>query len=106
MPTTRRPGVLAAPRMRESAFRDAVVHLATLRGWMTYFTWRSDHSPKGFPDLIFLRGDRMVVAELKVGTNTPSAEQEAWLAAFRLIGAEVFVWRPEDWTTIEEVLAA
>ena len=97
--------MLAAPRMRESAFRDAVKRYAEDNGWLAYFTWRSDHSPKGFPDLIFLRGRRIVVAELKIPPRTTTPEQEHWLAAFRLIGAEVFVWRPDDWPDLKEVLA-
>jgi hypothetical protein len=93
-------------RMRESAFRDAVVALARYRGWLVYWTWNSTHSPAGFPDIVAARRGRVVAAELKVGGNTPTAAQEAWLAELaENAGIEAFVWYPEDWDAIEEVLS-
>ncbi|MGK2898582.1 MAG: hypothetical protein ACSLE9_07825 [Burkholderiaceae bacterium] len=68
-------------------------------------TWRTAvQGDAGFPDIIALRGGRMVIAELKHATKV-SADQELWLEAFRqLPGAEVYVWRPGDEDAIEEVL--
>jgi hypothetical protein len=92
--------------IRESAFRDAVVALAKYRGWLVYWTWNSKHSPAGFPDIIAARRGRIVAAELKVGRNKPTAAQEAWLAALaENAGIETYVWYPEDWDAIEEVLS-
>ena len=44
------------------------------------------------------------MAELKVGKNKPTPEQEQWLEAWRKIGVPAFVWKPEDWKTIERLL--
>jgi hypothetical protein len=89
----------------EKAFQSAVVKLAKDRGWKTYHVFYSMKSAGGFPDLICLRGRRQVVAELKVKKRKPKPEQEEWLNAFLLAGAEVFTFWPRDWKTIEEILA-
>lgn len=94
------------PAMTENMLRDAIVELARRLGWLYYFTSRSDHSPAGFPDLCLVRGGRLLFAELKVGRNTPTAEQYDWMAALSLCGVEVAIWRETDWHTgvIEEAL--
>jgi hypothetical protein len=60
----------------------------------------------GFPDLVMVRGGRIVVAELKSHTGRLADEQRMWIGDFAATGAEAFVWRPSDWTdgTIEKVL--
>lgn len=58
----------------------------------------------GFPDLILVRGTRMIAAELKVGRNAVTMEQQAWLAAFEVAGVPAYTWRPADWTEIERIL--
>lgn len=106
----------AQKKLSESAFQKQVIDLAHL------YCWRAAHfrpaqvkdgrwvtpvaaDGKGFPDLLLLRGSQQIVAELKVGRNKPSLEQEAWLAAFQLAGVEAHVWRPQDWKSIEEALS-
>ena len=81
------------------------------RPWLMYHTHRSDRSEAGFPDLVALRGPRMVVAELKAldrRTGKPkkvTPAQERWLRAFRAMrGPEVFVWTPLDWVEIKAAL--
>jgi hypothetical protein len=99
----------------EAAFTGQVLQAARLLGWQsahfrparTARGWRTpvQGDGKGFPDLILLRGPRLVVAELKVDGGRLRPEQESWLAAFRqLPGAEVHVWRPRDWDQLTEVL--
>lgn len=100
--------------MTEAEFTDQVLQLAKLRCWLrahfrpalTVNGWRTavQGDGNGFPDLVLLRSRTLLVAELKVGKNKPTDEQEAWLAAFRLTGARVYVWRPEDFKEIERVL--
>jgi hypothetical protein len=89
----------------ETAFQAKVVKYATEHGWMSYHTWKSANSSPGFPDLVMIRGDRIVVAELKVGTNKVTKDQRAWLDAFDGAGIIPHVWRPDDVEFIEEVLA-
>ncbi len=65
----------------------------------------------GWPDFVALRidprdnwGVRLIVAELKSGRRQPTAEQQAWLDAFRGAGARVYVWRETNIEEIKEVL--
>ena len=53
---------------------------------------------KGFPDLVLVR-ERVVWVELKVGGNTLSAEQAAWLEALREAGCEALVLTEHDWSS-------
>lgn len=105
--------------MRESEFQLQVIEYAQLRKWKvahfravcvrrangeTYYETPVAANGKGFPDLLMVRGDRLLVAELKVPGNTTSPEQDEWLTRFRGAGVPAFVWFPEDWPAIEEVL--
>ncbi len=63
--------------------------------WKYYHTWRSIHSPAGFPDCVFVR-ERVVYAELKTEKGQPSPEQYFWLEALAEASQEVYLWRPSD----------
>lgn len=101
-------------RQTEAGFTAAVIQFAQLCGWRaahfrparTAKGWRTAVAGDGagFPDLVLIRGNVLVVAELKCGTNRPTPEQSAWLAAFRSAGIRAYVWYPTDWPTIEDVL--
>ena len=90
----------------EERFQREVMEIGKMRGWKrAHFraarTKDGYRTPvqgdgKGFPDNVFLRNNRIVVAELKVKPNKPTNEQHKWLAAFAAAGAEVYVWYPED----------
>jgi VRR-NUC domain len=60
----------------------------------------------GFPDLVLVRGGRVLYRELKSERGTLSAAQQDWLHALRSAGADANVWRPSDWISgeIEAVL--
>lgn len=77
---------------------------ARLCGWLSYHVYDSRRSTPGFPDCVFLRDDRQVVAELKTETGRLTKDQKKWLAAFVAVGAEVYIWRPSDWKQVEKVL--
>lgn len=55
----------------------------------------------GWPDLLFVRGERMVVTELKRKPRKPTDDQEAWLAALAAVKTihVGVLWVPEeqDW---------
>lgn len=92
----------------EKAFQADVVKFAKRCGWEdVYHTFNSKKSSPGFPDLVCGRTVRppfVIVAELKVGDNVPTSDQERWLNYFRLAGVPTFVWCPKDWPVIERVL--
>jgi hypothetical protein len=98
------------PPITEKEFLDQIVQLGNLHGWRSFHVFDSRKSAPGFPDLIMLRGQRMIVAELKrSGKFKPSAYQCAWLAAFMQLqesfeGLLVAVWDPSMWPEIERTL--
>lgn len=81
-----------------------VAQLARIYGWHRYHTFRSEHSPAGFPDDVLVR-ERVIYAELKGQTGKLSPLQEAWLQWLRGAGQEVYVWRPSDLQEIVDILA-
>jgi hypothetical protein len=93
------------PPISEKQFMGQVVQLARLMGWMVYHTHISIHSQAGFPDLTFVRGDRLIFAELKRESGRTTPEQEHWLDALRQAGQEAYLWMPSDWSAIEATLA-
>jgi hypothetical protein len=87
------------------AFLQMVSQYARLNGWLVYSTWRSIHSPPGYPDLTMARGVRLVFAELKTKRDKPTPEQAEWLSVLRATGTcEVYLLYPKDWEFIEMVL--
>lgn len=89
----------------EAGFQRAVVDLARLYGWRCYHTWRSIHSPSGFPDLVLVRTPRVIFAELKRERGRLSPLQEAWLCDLRECqGVETYEWRPSQWSEVVDVL--
>jgi hypothetical protein len=52
---------------------------------LAYHTLDSRGSQPGFPDVLALKGPRLVVAELKSEHGKLTPEQARWLAAFRAV---------------------
>lgn len=102
------------PEPSEDDLLRKVLALAKIRGWRTaHFRpaqtkngWRTAVSGdgKGWPDLILVRNDRIIAAELKAGKNEPTDEQLAWLLALAGAKVDCRVWRDEDWDEIQTVL--
>ncbi len=91
----------------EKQFEAQVKDLARLFGWKYYHTWRSIHSPAGFPDCVLARRERLIFAELKSEKGTVSDKQQEWLDVLGNVGdkdVQVYLWRPSDWDGIVEAL--
>lgn len=89
----------------EKTLEGWVKELAKLFGYKYYHTWRSFHSPAGFPDDILARPPRLIFAELKSDKGELTPEQEAWLDLLAACpGAEVYLWRPDDFEDISDIL--
>lgn len=101
---------LAALNLTEREFQQRVTDLATLHGWRWYHTHDSRRSPSGFPDLVLVRPNRLIFAELKSNTGRTTPQQEAWLAALRQVShstnVAAYLWRPADWPTIIDELTS
>jgi hypothetical protein len=88
----------------EKQFQQQVKDLAKILGWKYYHTWRSFHSPAGFPDCVMVKGCRVIFAELKTEKGKVSEKQQEWITALSGTNNETYVWRPSDWDDIVEVL--
>jgi hypothetical protein len=105
-------------RATEYGFLCAVLRLAKLCGWRSLHVrpgrtlatgWRTPlmgSGAVGWPDCLFVRGNRLVICELKTEGGRLTAAQRQWLSALRQVpGVEVYEFRPRDWERIEEILA-
>jgi len=93
-------------KITEKDFRQQVVDLARILGYMAYFSWTSIHSPRGFPDLVLCNPEqkRIIYAELKSEKGKPTEKQVEWLNALDACGQEVYLWRPSNFEVIVEIL--
>ena len=90
----------------ERDLREWIRDLCKLFGWKMYFTWRSFHSPAGFPDLVLANPEqkRVIFAELKSEKGQPTPKQIEWLDALDACGQEVYLWKPGDIEGIARLL--
>jgi len=99
----RKDNQVREPLITEKQFEGQVKYLAKLFGWRYYHTWRSIHSPAGFPDVVMVRPPRLIFAELKSEKGKVSEEQWEWMEALGKV-AEVYLFRPDDFEVIKEIL--
>ena len=114
------PPALRRP-VSERSFQSAVIDLARRLGWLVGHHHDSrrqigpgkhvgDRDAAGVPDLILVRGNRIVLAELKADGGRLRPAQKTWLDALRAVEADaagrvlVRVWTPSSWDEIERLL--
>ena len=104
MPAPRRRRRRAPRKTEEKDLQLRIIAAAEELGWKIYhvFDSRGVTSP-GFPDIIAYRDNDIFAAELKSSIGRVRPEQVEWLLAFNQV-MPVFLWRPEDWSFIVEVL--
>jgi hypothetical protein len=96
---------MAKRSTEERDFQKGVLDLAALYSWIAYHTHDSRRSQAGFPDLVLVRDDRLIFAELKSEKGRATKEQEEWLGALcNVSGVSVYLWRPSDMDEIIELL--
>ncbi len=100
--------------MTEADFQRQIIDLAHLYGWRVFHArpaqnargdWRTPVAAdgKGFPDLVMVR-DRVLFVELKSAKGRFAPEQHEWLDVLEEAGAEVHVWRPDDFDRAHDIL--
>jgi len=95
---------IAATSSSESQFERQVKQLAALFGYAYYHTWRSIHSPDGYPDCCLAKPGRLVFIELKSEKGKVSDKQQEWLDTLEAAGAEAYVFRPSQFDELVEIL--
>lgn len=88
----------------EEQWQSQVLQLARLLKYRCYHTHDSRRSEPGFPDLVMVRGKRVIFAELKRETGRLTPSQHAWLRSLSEAGQEAYVWRPSDFDKVMETL--
>lgn len=58
----------------------------------------------GFPDLVLVKDDRLIFAELKREKGRLTEAQKVWLKRLEATGAECYVWRPSQWQEVLDIL--
>lgn len=100
-----RARALLGAEVTERDFQGEVLKAAQLLGWRCYHTLDSRGSAAGFPDVVAVRGTRLIMAELKRQNGRVTEDQQAWLDDLGKVETlETFLWRPSDWPSVEEVL--
>jgi len=94
----------AAMSMTESQFERQVKQLAATFSYAYYHTWRSIHSPAGFPDCVFAKPGRLIFAELKSEVGKVSEKQQEWLDTLQAAGVEAYLWKPSQFDEIVKIL--
>lgn len=97
----------------EREWQNQVHRLAASLGWKYYHA--PDNKPingriqkvvAGFPDLVMVKGSRLIFAELKKEIGQLSDAQKEWIAALEATGVEVYVWRPSQMREVQQILSA
>lgn len=105
------------PHQTEAQFQKAVIELAQLSGWLVaHFrvarmmrgedvVWRTpvEADGAGFPDLVLVR-ERTLFRELKSNRGIVRPEQQMWIERLQIAGADIAIWRPDDWSEIVKTL--
>ena len=97
--------VRVAPVVTEAQFLAQVIQVARLFHWRAYHPALSKWSERGWPDLALCRPPRLLLVELKTERGKITPQQQEWLDDLaRCPGVESFVWRPQDFEAIVEIL--
>lgn len=100
------PAVIRRARP-EAKFQKAVTDLMDLYRWRWHHEVDSRRSKRGLPDLIAVRGGRLLFIELKAARGRLSDDQIGWLCDIKQLACrevEVYIWRPGDLDEIERLL--
>jgi hypothetical protein len=99
----------------ERAFQLAIWRHAESDGWKCHYQYRSAQKlangqyrglgTAGWPDVIAVRGDRLLAIEVKKETGSPTPEQRVWIAALNGVpGITAMIVRPRDANAVMEML--
>jgi hypothetical protein len=88
----------------EQTFQREVQEFARANEWIDWHVLRSKGMRAGFPDLVLLREPDCLWIELKAPNGKVTTPQKEMHDMLRACGQTIYVWKPEDWDEIIEVL--
>lgn len=89
----------------EKDFQRDIVRMADLFGWWSYHVRDSRGSAPGWPDLALIKGERLILAEVKTEKGRVRPEQEDVLERLgKVRTVEAHLWRPSDVSDVENTL--
>ena len=99
-------------QIKESEWQKTVERIARFNGWLVYHApdnkpdarGRVQNITAGFPDLVLVKNETLIFAELKSEIGKISSEQDAWLNAISACQVLTFVWRPSDLSEVRNIL--
>jgi hypothetical protein len=83
---------------------------AVLHGWSVFDSTDVQRANAGWPGLVFVRDDQMVIAKLKAERGQLTQAQQSWIDDLSKVAAAsggavlVCVWRPSDESEVQDVL--
>lgn len=88
--------------MRERDIQDMMEEAAGYLGWRCFHDRDSRRNNPGFPDLVCVKGGKLLALELKTEKGRIRPEQEAWIAELAQVpGVTARIVRPSD---LDEIL--
>ena len=95
----------AMEALTEKQFQQMIVTRATYMGWWSNHNPDSRRSTAGLPDLILVHPRAGVLfREIKTVKGRLRDDQANVIAMLQAAGADVDVWRPTDWDSIETII--
>lgn len=88
---------IRANEMREKDLQALCERALEDAGWNVYHTYDSRRSRRGFPDIVAVRGRRLIWRELKDMKGRLTTEQKVWKLALETAGQDYGIWRPDQW---------
>ncbi len=91
--------------MTEKQYMQQIADAAQKLGWRVYHTFLAVYSAQGFPDLVCVRGGRMLCLEVKRQKGKLTERQVDWLRELAKVpGVEALVVRPSDFDDLIDLL--
>jgi Holliday junction resolvase len=93
-------------RATEAEYQAQLVQAARLLGYSVYHTTFSIGSDRGFPDLVIVGHNRLIVLEVKSEKGKVRPGQQEWIDAFASVpGVVARVVRPSDEDDVMAILS-
>jgi len=78
----------------EKELQSAIIEQMKWMGWLIYHTFNSRRSQPGFPDLVAVKGTRLMFVEFKTEKGKLHDAQIEWLNRLANANSEVYLVRP------------